>query len=470
MVLLGVAADPRVRKLRRLVSQIRGRGSSRALGEPLAAAELDALESALGVALPADVRLFYGRVSGGEPGHDGVPPLLDPRAGQGLLGRTDQPFPVTADEVAPLLVRSGGSVPAADIEPDGLLAISDHGCAIYDAVVLAGPLAGQVWQSWDGGLTPHLGADGSPLRFWEWAESMLREILAAAPPQIRPNVTELDFLHSDARLTTVPETMRRATALRRLVLTSQAVRRLPDWIGELTELRDLMCGGCELDAVPDGLGELLELERLSLSRNHLRTLPDGLARLPRLRSLDVWGNELRELPPLGALPALEHLDVRQNQLVDLDRALPPSLQQLQLTGNPLRRLPEALTSTRVAALRLEDLPDLDLAASLAVLGRTPSLRTLELYGLRPPPTALVGLTSLTTLRVMAAGWQALPRELEALTSLQALSLDQNALTDLPDWLFALPSLEQVVLFSNPIAPERIAALRHAHPHVTFHGG
>lgn len=465
-----MATSPRIRKLARVVARIRERGSSRELADPLTTEDLDALQAELGVPLPAEVRAFFGGVTGGETGYAGVPPLLDPRAGRALLGRPDAPFPVSPTEVGALLPRpEDGPVPASDAEPDGLLAISDHGCATYDAVVLAGPLAGQVWQSWDGGLTPHLRADGQPLRFLDWAEARLTEILAAAPPKVRPSTTELDYLWSDAKLTAFPQTIRQAKGLRRLVLASQLVRRLPPWIGELTELRDLMCGGCELEELPDGLGELSALERLSLSKNHLRSLPQGLARLPRLRSFDVWGNELRALPPLGELPALEQLDVSQNHLTELDRALPPTLRELKLTRNPLRRLPEALTNTSVGELRLEELPELDLAASLDVLARTGALRTLALYGLRPPPEALGALTGLTTLRVMAAGWDEVPRSLAALTSLETLSLDQNQLTDLPEWLFELPALRQVVLFSNPFPAERAAALAAAHPGVKLHG-
>jgi hypothetical protein len=453
--------------MQRVMKQIRERGSSRLLGPPIPRAQLDALEAALGTPLPAEVRVFFERVTAGEPassGHAGAPPLLDPRVGRTLLGQPSRPFPVAQEQVPALLERSSdGPAPAAAVEPDGLLAVSDHGCAIYDAVVLAGPLAGTVWQVWDSGITPH--GDGAPLAFLDWAEAKLGEILAAAPPRVRPTVTELDYLRTDARLTAFPETIHKAKRLRRLVLTSQPVRRLPGWIGELSELRELMAGGCELESVPDSLGDCAALERLSLSNNELRALPASLAQLGRLRSLDAWGNMLEDLPALGELPALEELDVRRNRLTDLAGALPPSLRKLQLSDNLLARLPDRLVATAVSELRLDNLPELDLAASIDVLSQLPALRTLAFYGLHPPPEALARLTGIRTLRVIAAGWTELPRSIAELTGLEVLSLDQNALTDLPGWVFELPSLRALYLFSNPIAPERIDALSAAHPAV-----
>lgn len=80
--------------------------------------------------------------------------------------------------------------------------------------------------------------------------------------------------------------------LRWLILTDNAIERLPDALGERPALQKLMLAGNRLNALPEGLADAHRLELLRLSANGFEQLPPWLTRLPRLAWLAVAGNPL----------------------------------------------------------------------------------------------------------------------------------------------------------------------------------
>lgn len=81
--------------------------------------------------------------------------------------------------------------------------------------------------------------------------------------------------------------------------------------------------------------------------NALSELPDDLSRLPYLRVLGLKYNRLACLPPvLCELRQLMVLELAGNEISSLDsavlRALGPTLKELDLAGNGLVQLPEAV--------------------------------------------------------------------------------------------------------------------------------
>ena len=102
-------------------------------------------------------------------------------------------------------------------------------------------------------------------------------------------------------------------------------KEIPEWFAaSLPELRELRLGGHALHALP--------------------------AALPlRLVSLFLGGNDLSEFPPaVFDLPALRHLDLRDNHISTLPEHLNAlsGLRYLALAGNPLPIPPEVLVETR----------------------------------------------------------------------------------------------------------------------------
>jgi len=92
-----------------------------------------------------------------------------------------------------------------------------------------------------------------------------------------------------------------------------------------------------------GLEELVlmsSVHTLFLNDNRFCSLA-GLEFLLRLKCLYCSYNQITSLAPLCALPALQVLDVRSNQLQAFENVacLPPSLRMLSLAGNPCCSLP-----------------------------------------------------------------------------------------------------------------------------------
>ncbi|GAA1522818.1 hypothetical protein GCM10009730_33710 [Streptomyces albidochromogenes] len=133
------------------------------LGPALPEAEIRAFEETHGIALPADYRSFVAEVGNGPAGPcHGLMPLTVPRPEAGeewavddeweqdrVPGRLAAPFPLTEP-------RPGPIGPPADALSLGTLMLAEHGCGVFDRLVLNGPRAGEVWQidpDW-GGFVP----------------------------------------------------------------------------------------------------------------------------------------------------------------------------------------------------------------------------------------------------------------------------------------------------------------------------
>ncbi len=189
---------------------------------------------------------------------------------------------------------------------------------------------------------------------------------------------------------------------------------------------------------------------LTLAGNALHTLGgDSIARLTNLRRLQVAGNMLQQLPDaLCSLVHLEGLWVHGNLLTSLPTELHRcvALTQLSIAGNCITRLPEALP------LQLQELAAggngiTELPAQ--GLGSLASLQQLALHGnaLTTLPDVWDGLLALQALWLQGNRLTCLPPSLCRLPSLKELSVADNALTSLPE-VEHLPVLESVWAYGN----------------------
>lgn len=79
-------------------------------------------------------------------------------------------------------------------------------------------------------------------------------------------------------------------ALRWLILTDNAIARLPNSLGQRPALEKLMLAGNQLQALPDSLQAAHRLALLRLSANRLSQFPGWLTAMPRLSWLALEGN------------------------------------------------------------------------------------------------------------------------------------------------------------------------------------
>ncbi|NXM05894.1 MFHA1 protein, partial [Tyrannus savana] len=212
------------------------------------------------------------------------------------------------------------------------------------------------------------------------------------------------------------------------------------------------------------------LAELDLSHNRLRGLGDGgaLAGLRGLRKLSLSHNELGAegpgLPPrLAELGCLEELDLSFNRL----RRLPEGLGRLR----HLRTLDvdhNLLPSFPAQLLELAALEELDCSGNRH-LGALPegiaALRRLKILwlsgtGLAALPEGLCQLSALESLMLDGNRLQALPAGFGRLQRLKMLNLSSNLLGEFPSAILALPSLEELYLSRNQLTllPPRLSQL------------
>lgn len=119
--------------------------------------------------------------------------------------------------------------------------------------------------------------------------SLLYALLQTLPDDLRELVGSVRVLDvSGNRLTTLPDWLREATNLRRIVVSRNVLTELPDWLGELTSLKVLDASENRLVALPGTL-EGASLEQLQLNGNSLSSLPGSIGDLKSLQKLDVSG-------------------------------------------------------------------------------------------------------------------------------------------------------------------------------------
>ncbi|NXU68438.1 MFHA1 protein, partial [Horornis vulcanius] len=223
---------------------------------------------------------------------------------------------------------------------------------------------------------------------------------------------------------------------------------------------------------------------LSLRRNRLGRLPAAALRhLGRLAELDLSHNRLRGLgdgAALAGLRGLRKLSLSHNELGAEGPGLPPRLaelgclEELDLSFNRLRRLPEGLGRLRhlrtldvdhnllpsfpAPLLELAALEELDCSGNRH-LGALPegiaALRRLKILwlsgtGLASLPEGLCQLSALESLMLDGNRLQALPAGFGRLQRLKMLNLSSNLLGEFPSAILELPSLEELYLSRNQL--------------------
>jgi internalin A len=123
----------------------------------------------------------------------------------------------------------------------------------------------------------------------------------------------------------------------------QASREFLASLASLDFLEGLFLYNLKLDAVPEGVRRLTRLQSLTLNHLGLKTLPEWIAQL-HLVALSAFGNALSGLPPLPR--SLESIDVSHNPLERLPTVLLDlsSLRHLDVAYCWIREIPEDILS------------------------------------------------------------------------------------------------------------------------------
>ncbi len=133
--------------------------------------------------------------------------------------------------------------------------------------------------------------------------------------------------------------------LKHLCLSDNALTFLPTTpLPYLTSITHLDLSSNLLISVPPGLSALHNLMSLNLSDNMIDSVLGIYTQLGQVFALNISKNRLESLCGLERLLALERVDIRQNQLTDMDEvgrlAVLPNIAEVFVDGNPFVRLRE----------------------------------------------------------------------------------------------------------------------------------
>ncbi|RUS24514.1 hypothetical protein BC938DRAFT_473456 [Jimgerdemannia flammicorona] len=142
------------------------------------------------------------------------------------------------------------------------------------------------------------------------------------------------------RLTSLPTELGTLTKLETLNLARNAFTSFPLAVCQLGghALRKLTLSGNFIRGLPDDIAQLGSLRELDVSQNALVSLPIVLAQLDELQELNADANQLREIPAqFAALKSIKIISVRNNLLEDFpaDVLKFTMLTGLNVDGNPL---------------------------------------------------------------------------------------------------------------------------------------
>ncbi|XP_037733345.1 PH domain leucine-rich repeat-containing protein phosphatase 2 isoform X2 [Chelonia mydas] len=239
------------------------------------------------------------------------------------------------------------------------------------------------------------------------------------------------------------------STLTELNISCNGLHHLPSQIGNLFNLQTLCLDGNFLTSLPEELGNLQQLCSLGLSFNNFSEVPVVCEKLTALDKLAMAGNQLETLN-LGMLnrmshiryvdlrlnhlwrlsvdslegnKSVTHMDLRDNQLTDLDLSFLGSLEQLHCERNQLRELTLSGFSLR------------------ALYANTNCLMTVNVY---PVPSLLTCLEISRNQLLCIPDWACEAKKLEV------LDMSYNLLTELPSRTLSSLSLRKLMVGHNHV--------------------
>ena len=133
--------------------------------------------------------------------------------------------------------------------------------------------------------------------------------------------------------------------LKKLTLSHSQLESLPATFAALQALEILDLSYGKFTCLPQEISKLPGLKALNFSHNYLCQFPQSLLALSELKSLDLGYTQLTALPPgIARLQNLQALVLAGNQIGEFlpeSGALEQNLCYLDVSGNPLRSLPES---------------------------------------------------------------------------------------------------------------------------------
>lgn len=208
-----------------------------------------------------------------------------------------------------------------------------------------------------------------------------------------------------------------------------------NWIGSLTQLKTL---GIHTSSVSEKYYEILT------------SLPECLYNLKSVHDFRLTSSMIGKLPTDCPFKELTHLTLEDNKLQAIPESwLQASLKELTISGEPIKQLPEKLSSlTQLEYLQISRLKLTKQMPSLQNLSQLKILK-LDSIALDVIPVWLQYLTNLEKLSLIYNQLKSLgnAKSMQTLEQLSILNISNNELTDI-DAVVSLPALTTLRASSN----------------------
>ncbi|KAL9554394.1 hypothetical protein MBANPS3_002839 [Mucor bainieri] len=263
------------------------------------------------------------------------------------------------------------------------------------------------------------------------------------------------------RLETLPSAFATFKHLTILFVSNNAFTKFPPVICDIATLAYLDISFNKITAFPDEICNLTQLVGLFATANRLTgRLPPSFSKLEKLQELDLRQNQITDLDELYLLPKLEVISMDYNAISVVNYNF-QGLKQLKMSKNHLTQFnlhpyhlsnPDGtlkqqhrclLTDLNLANCKLSSLPD-DLFVSAVSLEHL----ILDNNTLSILPSSVGALTKLLRLSVQGNNLEALPAEISHLVELKVLDAQKNNLKTLPKEIWLCVSLQTLNCSSN----------------------
>lgn len=268
--------------------------------------------------------------------------------------------------------------------------------------------------------------------------------------KLNKNNTVTELIFSGATPRSLPRSYRSFSALEKLDLAGNWLKRFPQGARRNKNLRELNLQDNQLnlrqklkrhpyietlalqhnqiEKVPASIRSFIHLKKLNFNYNQITLVHPNIRFLKQLEHLSFYNNELQEIPDgLYDLKALREIDLFYNRIETVDERVSQweNLRMLYLSHNDILSLPETI-------------------------GQMASLEGLYVWDNRIStlPESLGGIQTLRFLWVNNNNLVSLPASLLNLAELEELDLSHNFLTYLPEAVFDFEHLKILSLLGN----------------------
>ncbi|KAI7898152.1 uncharacterized protein BX663DRAFT_582519 [Cokeromyces recurvatus] len=252
------------------------------------------------------------------------------------------------------------------------------------------------------------------------------------------------------RLESLPTSFATFKHLTILFISNNSFTKFPKIICEISSLAYLDISFNKITSFPDEICKLTQLVGLFATANRLTgRLPSGFSKLDKLQELDLRQNQITDLDELYMLPKLEIISIDYNAITVVNynfqnlRQLKMLPAQLYNPDNTLKPKRCSLTDLNLANCKLSSLSN-DLFVNTVCLENL----ILDNNTLSALPSSIGSLKKLVRLSVQGNNLESLPPQISQLTELKVLDVQKNNLKSLPREIWLCMSLQTLNCSSN----------------------